>query len=529
MQWTFPYPSQRMPVIARRVVATSQPLAAQAGLDVMRAGGSAADAAIAAAIALTVLEPTSNGLGSDAFALIGHAGAVHGLNASGRSPQNLPDSTFAGLTEMPRLGWPAVTTPGAVSAWRAVSDRFGKLPFERLFEAAIRYARDGYPVAPQTAQGWSRAVEKYAAFEEFKRVFLPRGRAPLPGEVVRLPDHAATLEVIASTRGDDFYKGRLARQIAAHAAQTGGWLTEEDLGAHQAEWVTPLIAPIGGLLLHEIPPNGQGIVALEALRILEQLPIADLQPDCPDLLHLQIESIKAAFADAQAHVADPTVMQIDPHDLLSIAHAKARAAAIRTDAAVDPPAIEPLRGGTVLVVAADDDMMVSFIQSNYEGFGSGIVAPGTGISLQNRGACFTLAEGHPNRVGPGKRPFHTIIPGMVTRREDVHEHPVSAFGVMGGHMQPQGHLQVLSRVALHGQNPQAALDAPRWQFEKGKRVLIEPGFAAETYEELRRRGHDIVIDEARTVKFGGGQMAWRLEEAWCAASDLRRDGQAVGF
>lgn len=531
MDWTFPYTSQRMPIFAGNAVATSQPLAAQAGLRMLLAGGNAVDAAIASAIALTVVEPTSNGIGSDAFALLWADGSVHGLNASGRSPAALSAERFVGKEAMPRLGWDAVTTPGCVSAWTALSQRFGSLPFEKLFEPAIGYARRGFAASPQTAGAWVRAVERFAGFEEFGRVFLPAGRPPAPGELVRLPDHARTLEEIAVSGGDAFYRDELARRIAEHAAASGGLLTLGDLAGHQAEWVTPLSIDAFGCRLHELPPNGQGIVALEALGMLAGHDLSALQPDCPDVLHLQIEAIKLGFADAQRHVADPRAMCIAPAALLEGGYLRSRGALIDSARAAAAAPGEPKRGGTVLVAAADaSGMMITLIQSNYEGFGSGIVVPGTGIALQNRGACFTLERGHPNEVGPGKRPFHTIIPALVTRTAaDGRQEPVMAFGVMGGHMQPQGHVQVLARIAAFGQNPQSALDAPRWQWERDRRVLIEPGFDQATVEELRRRGHEIVEEPARTVKFGGAQAILRMDGTYCAASDLRRDGQAVGF
>ncbi len=528
LSWTLPYPSQRMPVFGRRVVATSQPLAAQAGLQTMLEGGNAIDAAIAAAIALTVTEPTSNGIGSDAFALVWHGGRVHGLNASGRSPRALPAEVFQAQPSMPHLGWGPVTVPGAVSAWFALSRRFGERPPAALFRPAIEFAEKGFPVAPQTAESWGRALVRFAEFPDFARTFLPNGRGPAPGDAVTLPDHARTLQELADTEGESFYRGNLAKRIAEHARATGGWMTTEDLSNHEPHWVDPLTAEIAGHTLYELPPNGQGIVALQAFEILNRLPIEGLEPDCPDLLHLQIEAIKAAFADAQAHVADPESMIIRSSDLLEASNITRCVAAINRDNATDPKPFEPRRGGTVLVVAADDDTMIALIQSNYEGFGSGIVVPGTGISLQNRGACFVTTPGHPNCVAPGKRPFHTIIPGMVTRSgSDGQTEPVSAFGVMGGHMQPQGHLQVLSRIARHRQNPQAALDAPRWQFESGRRVLVEPGIQPDVLSDLRNRGHEIVSDPVPSVRFGGGQFVWRLDSCWCGASDLRRDGQAV--
>jgi gamma-glutamyltranspeptidase/glutathione hydrolase len=536
IDWKFPYPSQRMPVLAGNVVATSHPLAAQAGLQMLREGGTAADAAVATAAAMAVLEPVSNGLGSDAFCLIWHEGKLHGLNASGRAPKAMTPEKFAGLKEMPKLGWDPVTVPGAVSAWAAVSKKVGKLPFEKLLEPATNYADKGYFVTPHTADGWVVAVKKYKDFPDFGKTFLPGGRSPKPGERFANPDQARTLRRIAETKGEAFYRGDVAERIAAAAKAGGGLMTTADLRAHTADWVEPISTDYRGLRLHEIPPNGQGLAALMALGILRHRNIGDLEPDCPDVLHLQIEAMKLAFADAHRYIADPAAMDIDVKRLLDPAYLAERAKLIDPMIAKDPAYGSPKPGGTILLVAADSSgMMVSFIQSNYEGFGSGIVVPGTGIHLQNRGACFTLEEGHPNRVGGGKRPYHTIIPGFVTRAgAGARIEPVMAFGVMGGFMQPQGHLQVMVRVADYGQNPQAALDAPRWQLatekETGRKVLlIEPGLPAETYEELRRRGHELRVRDALKAEFGRGQVAYRLEGGYLAASDPRSDGQAVGF
>jgi gamma-glutamyltranspeptidase/glutathione hydrolase len=515
-----------MPVLARNVVATSQPLAAQAGVEMLQAGGNAADAAVAAAAALTVLEPTSNGIGSDAFALVWAGGGLHGLNASGRSPAALSPLQFEGLTEVPQLGWAGVTVPGAVSGWVALSRRFGALPFARLLAPAIEYARGGFLVAPQTAAGWKLAAQRYREFEPFQRTFIPGGRAPDAGSLFRSPDHAQTLELIAESEGEAFYRGELARRIAAHARETGGSLTVEDLAQHEPEWVRPVSLEYRGHTLHEIPPNGQGIAALMALGMLRHHDLGRSAPDSADCLHLQIEAMKLAFADARRFVADPAFMDVEPAALLDPHYLEARARLIDPRRAGDPVHGTPLGGGTVLLVAADaDGTMVSFIQSNYSGFGSGVVVPGTGIALQNRGACFSLESGHPNQVGPRKRPYHTIIPGFVT----VSGAPVMAFGVMGGFMQPQGHVQVIVRLVDHGQNPQAAIDAPRFRIDAGVQVTIEPGFDAQVYEDLRRRGHDLRVAPQRTVAHGGAQAAYRLAEGYLAASDPRRDGQAVGY
>jgi gamma-glutamyltranspeptidase / glutathione hydrolase len=523
--WDLPYPSRRMPVLARNVVATSQPLAAQAGLRMLLNGGNAVDAALAAAIALAVVEPTSNGIGSDAFAILWDGHTLHGLNSSGRSPRALSPTRFEGCRAMPVLGWDTVTVPGAVAAWSALSSRFGTLPFADLFAPAIDYAARGFPVSPITAARWQDSRERYPDFPEINRTFFPGGRAPRPGEVFRCPAQAETLAAIAETSGESFYRGPLARAIADCASAEGGRMTVEDLAAHQADWVEPMAMSYRGVQLHEIPPNGQGIAALIALGILRHLDLQRFPADSAESLHLQIEAMKRAFAEVFRHVADITYMIVPPADLLGDERLAAAAADIRMDAAAAAAARRPAGGGTVYLTAADESgMMVSFIQSNYMGFGSGVVVPGTGIALQNRGLGFTLQVGHPNRVGGGKRPFHTIIPGFVTRAG----RPLMSFGVMGAHMQPQGHVQMMVRIFDHGQNPQAACDAPRWHVAPDGSVQLEPGFPAETLAGLARRGHS-VSTAAPTSLFGGGQLIHRLDEGYAAASDWRKDGQAVGF
>ncbi len=525
--WEFPYRSQRMPVLAQNVVATSQPLAAQAGLDALRRGGNAVDAALATAIALTVVEPTSNGIGSDAFAIVWDGAQLHGLNASGRAPQALTAERFAGLAQMPTVGWDPVTVPGAVSAWVALSERFGRLPFSDLFAAASHYARDGFLVSPITAMAWDGAPQRYAAYPSFAATFAPNGRAPYPGELFRCPDQAGTLERIAATKGEAFYRGALAEQIVAHAKATGGLLTMDDLATHAPEWVTPLAQAYHGYCLHEIPPNGQGLAALIALGILQHFDLAQYPVDSADSLHLQVEAMKIAFAEAHRHIADPAWMDVPPETLLDEMFLAEHARQIRMDAAQFPEAALPTDHGTVYLTAADaSGMMVSYIQSNYMGFGSGIVIPGTGISLQNRGAGFRLEAGHPNRVAGGKRPYHTIIPGFVTRQDQ----PVMSFGVMGGHMQPQGHVQMMVRLFDYGQNPQAASDAPRWYIEEDlTRLSLELGFAPEVVTELRQRGHHVTAD-LPPGRFGGAQLIYRIDNGgYCAGTDWRKDGQAVGY
>ena len=529
-----PYPSSRSPVLGTRgAVATSQPLAAQAGLEMLRRGGNAVDAAIATAIALTVVEPTSNGIGGDAFALVWDGQQLHGLNASGRAPAGLNLDRFAGSTTMPYHGWLSVTVPGAPAAWRDLHARFGRLEFEVLFEPAIRYAAEGYALSPVVARGWQRAYQAYqslegAAFKPWFETFAAGGRAPQPGERVRLPDHAHTLERIARTRADAFYAGELAQRIEAFAEQTGGVITAQDLRNHTSTWVEPISTNYRGFDVWEIPPNGQGIAALGALNILEGFDLSAHPRESVQAYHLQLEAMKLAFTDAKTHVADPTRADVPIAGLLDKTYAASRRALI-SDTALEPAPGSPPRGGTVYLCAADGDgMMVSYIQSNYAGFGSGIVVPGTGIALQNRGANFSLQPGHPNQLEPGKRPYHTIIPGFLTQSGRA----VGPFGVMGGFMQPQGHVQVIVNTVDHGMNPQAALDAPRWQWFEGKRVELEANPALHSTLEiasgLSARGHQVSLQADRTA-FGRGQIIWRLGDVLVAGSEPRCDGQAVAI
>lgn len=527
--YTFPYPSARTPVLARNVVATSQPLAGQAGLRMLLRGGNAVDAALATAIALTVVEPTGNGLGSDAFAILWDGAQLHGLNASGRSPAALTPERFAGLDAVPLRGWDPVTVPGMVSGWVELSERFGRLPFETLFEPAIGYARDGYLVSPHTARAWARAVGAYASVPQygFAEAFLPNGRAPRAGERFAAPAMARSLEVIAATRGEAFYRGELADAIVGYARETGGLLSEADLAEHRPEWCGTISVEYGGAELHEIPPNGQGLAALLALGILRHHDLPARPVDSADSLHLQIEAMKLALADTHRYVADPAAMEVPVGALLDDAYLAERAAAIDERRAGDPGHGAPRPGGTVYLTTADaEGMMVSFIQSNYTGFGSGVVVPGTGVSMQNRGAGFTLEPGHPNAVAGGKRPFHTIIPGFLTEGG----RPLMSLGVMGGPMQAQGHVQMVTRVRDYRQNPQAACDAPRWRVMEGRKVAVEPGFAPEVLAELERRGHEVSLeDPGETFSFGGAQLIYRLDGGYAAASDPRKDGQAAGF
>jgi gamma-glutamyltranspeptidase/glutathione hydrolase len=519
-----PYPSRRVPTMARQMVATSQPLAAQAGLAVLAAGGNAVDAAIATAAALTVVEPTMNGLGSDSFALVWDGERLHGLNGSGRSPARFTYARFRSRRRMPALGWDAVTVPGAVHAWSTLWRKLGSRPFDELLAPAIGYARGGFPVTPVTAALWREQAPRYGRFREFSRVFLPGGEAPAPGALFSNPDLAETLEEIAASEGSSFYRGAIAARIAAAADAEGGVLTEDDLGAHRSTWVEPLALPFGGVTIHELPPNGQGLASLIALGILDKLGIGRLPVDGAEAVHLQVEAMKVAFAACRRHVADPEAMALEPAALLEPAYLEAAARKISAATARPPgPALVPEHGTVTLSVADRNGWMVSFIQSNYLGFGSGVVVPKTGIALQNRALGFSLDPRHPNCVAGRKRPYHTIMPGFATRGGQ----PAAAFGVMGGHMQPQGHVQMVLRLFAHGQNPQAACDAPRWYLSEESEVGLEPGLAA-LGPALTARGHALLAAPP-TVLFGGAQIVQKVGDVYWGGSDPRKDGMAVGI
>lgn len=535
--WSHAYPSTRTPVFARNVVATSHPLAAQAGLRMLARGGNAVDAAVATAAAMTIVEPCSNGLGSDAFAIVWDGQRLQGLNASGRAPAAWTPEwlrrTYGVDAQMPVRGWGAITVPGAVSAWAALSERYGKLPFEDLLAPAIEIAERGYAVPVIVQQKWALAAKVAELVRQpgFAETFLPRGRAPQVGELFQFPGAARALRLIASTRGEAFYRGEIAAAIAAQSAAQGGAMTAADLAAHRPEWVdTVEVDYRHGYRLHEIPPNGQGIAALIALGILRHFDIGGLDPDGVESQHLQIEAMKLAFADVYRYVSEPASMGLSPADMLDDTYLAGRARLVDPKRAQPFEPGNPVKGGTIYLTAADESgMMVSFIQSNYMGFGSGVVVPGYGISLQNRGHGFSMDARHPNVVAPGKRPFHTIIPAFVTRDGE----PQMSFGVMGGHMQPQGHLQTLVRMVDYHQHPQAACDAPRWRFNQGLEINVEPHMRRDTLAGLQALGHEVAGLDDSYMDFGAGQFIWRLgdtrSQGYVAASDPRRDGAAVGF
>jgi gamma-glutamyltranspeptidase/glutathione hydrolase len=524
--WSLPYPSRRQPVFARNVVSTSQPLATQAGIAMLARGGNAVDAALATAITLTVVEPCSNGVGSDLFAILWDGRELVGLNASGRAPAAWHHGRFAKRGAMPQRGWETVTIPGAVSGWRALSQRFGRLPFGDLFEPAIRYARDGFAVSPVVAEKWALAVPHMPRDLGWFEHFMPRGRAPLPGERWSSAALAATLEKIARTEGDAFYRGELAEAMVRHATSSKAGHTLADFAAHTADWVTPLALPYRDVTVHEIPPNGQGIAALIALGILDNFDLAPAPADSAATQHLMIEAMKLGFADAYRYVGDRSTMAVAPEALLDRDYLARRARRIDPRRAQHFGPGDPPKAGTVYLCAADaSGMMVSLIQSNYMGFGSGVVVPGTGISLQNRGAGFVLDATHANVIGGGKRPYHTIIPGFVTKAGA----PFAAFGVMGGPIQPPGHVQTLVRLVDYGMNPQAVLDAPRWKVAPDGGVDLEASASPQLRAGLIAMGHAIAEQPDSYMDFGAGQFIVRHEGGYVAASDSRRDGQAAGF
>jgi gamma-glutamyltranspeptidase/glutathione hydrolase len=524
--WDLKYPSRRVPLLAKNVVASSQPLACQAGLQMLKLGGNAVDAALATAITLTVVEPVNNGIGSDAFTILWDGKKLVGLNASGRSPKAWTPKHFSNKKSMPLLGWDTVTIPGAVSAWKTLSKKYGSLEFNELFKPAIKYAQNGFLISPITAQVWKMLSKMYnkKTFPEFHNCFMPNGRAPYPGEVFKSPEQAKSLQLIAETEGDAFYSGEIAKRIVQHSKKTGGLLTFEDLESHTPTWENLLSIDYNGFTLYEIPPNGQGLAALITLGILKNFHLGSFKIDSSELIHIQAEAMKLAFADAYSYISDPQTLKFDPSTFLSDKYLETRAKLINLDKAQEFKAGFNNHGDTVYLTTADEEgMMVSYIQSNYMGFGSGIVIPGTGISLQNRGNGFNLIEGHPNQVGPNKRPYHTIIPAFITKNGT----PIMSFGVMGGAMQPQGHVQMVLRIFEYKQNPQTAIDAPRWRVLQGLDLGLESGFTQKLYNGLTKKGHQVKINHY--FEFGGAQIIYKLNEGYLAASDPRKDGQAVGY
>ena len=533
-----PYTSTRLPVFARNIVSTSHPLAAQAGLRILWQGGNAVDAAIAAAAVLTIVEPVSCGLGSDAFCILWDGKALHGLNASGRAPQAWTPEYFQkkygpDAMQPPKRGIDSVTVPGAVASWVAMSERFGKLPFADLMQSAIEIAERGYLLSVVVQEKWAAPVEELRHQPGFSEHLLPWGRAPQVGELFQFPAAARGLRAIANSKGQAFYGGEIAHALEKFSNAHGGSLKASDFAAYKADWVTPIAQNYRGHTLHEIPPNGQGIAALISLGILGNFDLAALSRDGVDSQHLQIEAMKLAFADVYRYVADEASMEVTAQQMLDPAYLKQRAGLIDMKKAQDFKAGNPAKGGTIYLTAADENgMMVSFIQSNYMGFGSGCVEPEFGVSLQNRGHAFAVrAGGHnpANLVAPGKRPFHTIIPAFLTKDGQ----PVMSYGVMGANMQPQGHVQTLVRMLDYQQNPQAACDAPRWRYNEGLVINVESAMDPHTVKGLQALGHQMEVINDSYQDFGSGQFIWRMGDpkvqGYVAASDSRRDGLVAGF
>ena len=533
-----PYASARLPQFARNIVSTSHPLAAQAGLRMMLKGGNAVDAAIAAAAAMTITEPVSNGLGSDAFCILWDGQKLHGLNASGPAPQAWTPEYFHNkygkdAVNPPKRGWDSVSVPGAVGAWIAMSERFGKLPFADLMEPAIEIAERGYLIPVVVQQKWDAATPLLQSLPGFAESFLPWGRAPNVGDLFQFKAAAKGLRAIAETKGRAFYEGEIAEALVRFSNQHGGAMSLQDLAQYRPEWVEPIAQNYRGYTLHEIPPNGQGIAALIALGILENFDIASMKLDGIDSQHLQIEAMKLAFADVYRYVADPRYMEVTPAQMLDPAYLKSRANLIDMKKAQDFKAGNPVKGGTIYLTTADENgMMVSFIQSNYMGFGSGVVEPTYGVSLQNRGFGFSTdlnGANAANLVAPGTRPVQTIIPAFLPQNGQ----PVMSYGVMGGNMQPQGHMQTLVRMLDYRQNPQMACDAPRWRYNAGLSINAEANMDRNTVQGLNDLGHELEVINDSYQDFGAGQFIWRMGDpkvqGYVAASDPRRDGQAVGF
>ena len=531
------YPSQRFPIYARGgMVNCSSPQASAAGLEVMRRGGNAVDAAVAAASSLTVTEPTANGLGSDAFALVWSEKdqRLFGLNSSGPAPMlasidSVKQKYGAELNRMPTHGWAPVTVPGAPKAWAELNRRFGRLSLSEDLAPAVSYAENGYPCAPNLSRMWQLSFERYSRalkgpeFAPWFKTFACENRGPLPGEMIFLPDHAASLRAIGETNAEAFYSGDLARRMDEQSRRFGGYLRYEDLSAYQAKWVEPIHVSYRGYDVCEIPPNGQGIVALMALNILKEFDFPER--DSALTFHRQLEAVKMAFADAFRTVTDPAHMSFDYHAYLDPAYGSQRAKEIGDRARIYSKVLPPKSGTVYLCCADGEGNIVSYIQSNYMGFGSGIVIDGTGIALQNRGADFSLDPSAANCLQPGKRSYHTIIPGFLMKGNV----PVGPFGVMGGYMQPQGHVQVVMNVIDFHMDPQQALDAPRWQWMRDGSVTVETRFDSNLARALSRRGHDIRVD-LDTSSFGRGQMIMRLDGGvFIGGTESRTDSNIACF
>jgi gamma-glutamyltranspeptidase/glutathione hydrolase len=515
------------------MVATSQPLAALAGLDALKAGGDAVDAAVTTAAVLNVVEPISTGIGGDMFALVWRADESHlyGLNGSGRAPEAATLEAYyaRGLSKtdpMPRIGPLAITVPGALHGWKTLLDRWGRRSLADALHPAIRYAHEGYPVTELIAAGWAANAPKMRQFPDTARTYLIDGQPPRTGQIMRIPALGKSLERIAAEGIDVFYRGEIGQAIADAVQAEGGYLTLDDLAAHSSTWVQPIYTTYHGHQVYECPPNGQGLAALLALNLAATFNLRAMSS--ADALHVLIEAMKLAFADAYRYIADPEMVEVPVEGLLSPTYTQERRRLIDMERAGDPvPGIPRAGDDTVYLTVVDEARnAVSFINSNYAGIGSGMVGGATGIALQNRGAGFRLDPEHPNCLAPRKRPFHTIIPALVNRDG----RPLYSMGVMGGPMQPQGHLQVVVNLVDLGMDPQRALDAPRFRVLGERRITLESGVPKDVVGELRRRGHEIAPPD-RPGSYGGGQIIHIDPEtgALAGGSDPRKDGCAVGY
>lgn len=555
------YRSRRSNVLATRgMVATSHPLAAQAGLDILKAGGNAADAAIATAAMLNVTEPISTGIGGDCFALYWNAKtkAVTALNGSGRAPAaaSIDELRSLGYTRMPTFTGHVVSVPGTVAGWSDLLERHGRMSLTDVLQPAIWTAENGYPVTELIAHGWQTQVNKLLRAPDWQsgdldngppqpsgHELLINGRAPRPGELMRVPTLVETMRGIASEGKDYIYQGEFARKLSQHVQRYGGWITPDDMAAHTSTWQEPITADYRGVTLYECSPNGQGLAAILAVNLAAGFDLAEMSE--ADRVHIMIECMRLAFADAQRWVCDLSTVDIPLAELCSLDYAEHRRRCIDPGQALrdvrygDPrmPA-QPGSDTVYLSVVDSQGNACSFINSLYMGTGSGLVVPGTGVSLQNRAALFVLDPQHPNALGPNKRPYHTIIPAITSLAGELH----ACFGVMGGYMQPQGHFQMLVNLLDLGMAPQQALDMPRWQVavqreglgapERDSLVLMEEGWSFATLSELARRGHRLApVDGFRRGAFGGGQIILRdpATGVLTAGSDPRKDGCAVGW
>ena len=536
--WFSTVPTGRSVVRASQgMVATSQPLASQVGLDVLKRGGNAVDASIAMAAVLNVTEPNMTGIGGDAFMMIysSKTKKLEGLNASGRAPRalNLEHFTSRRITQMPTTGMEAVTVPGAFDGWVTLLDAHGTMKLADLLAPAIGYAENGFPVMEKTAADWEPEVPRLKLTAAAASTYLVNGGAPQPGAMFAQKNLARTLRTLARGGRDAFYRGEIARAIVDYCGKNGGFLSMEDFASQKSEWVEPISTTYRGHTLYELPPNGQGLTALLLLNILEGIDLTAMRTEPGPYYHALIEATKIAFADRNRHIADPAFAKVPVSELLSKSYAASRRALIDRKKAIDPPAYGDVRVGhdtTYFTVVDKDRNAVSFINSLFSSFGSAIVAGETGIVLQNRGAGFSLEPNHPNCIAPGKRPFHTLIPAMVFKDGQF----LMSYGVMGGDVQAQGHVQVLVNLIDRGLNLQEAIDAPRVRYISGRGVMMEEALTAPVIGDLVERGHERVLPAAgltHRALMGGGQaiMVDPATGTLLGASDSRKDGMALGY